>query len=145
MSSFGLGRGLCVFSGLRDACCSSSVSVSVVDLELSKWVHNIYIRKLTTHAHQRDVKLLYTAGAGLLTATENGCEIHWSLFKFPNHLYRVTIVYELIISTVRILLYYLKYKINFLNVKSYCFPLTLWDQDRGNLQQKAYEFENNNV
>ena len=49
-----------------------------------------------------------------------------SLFKFPNHLYRVTIVYELIISTVRILLYYLKYKINFLNVKSYCFPLICW-------------------
>ena len=30
----------------------------------------------------------YTAGMGLLTATENGWEINWSLFEFPNHLHR---------------------------------------------------------
>ena len=29
-----------------------------------------------------------TAGMGLLTATENGWEINWSLFEFPNHLHR---------------------------------------------------------
>jgi hypothetical protein len=45
------------------------------------------------------------------------------LFKFPNHLHRGTIVEELIISPVGILLYYLKYLVNFPNFKSYCFPL----------------------
>ena len=29
-----------------------------------------------------------TAGMGLLIATENGWEIDWSLFEFPNHLHR---------------------------------------------------------
>jgi hypothetical protein len=29
-----------------------------------------------------------TAGTGLFRAPENGWEIHWSLFKFPNHLHR---------------------------------------------------------
>ena len=53
-----------------------------------------------------------TAGTGLFTASENGWEIYWSLFKFPNHLHRETIVQELIISSVRILLYYLKYLVN---------------------------------
>ena len=30
----------------------------------------------------------YTAGTGLLIVTENGGEIHWSLFEIPNHLPR---------------------------------------------------------
>ena len=30
----------------------------------------------------------HTAGMGLLMATENGWEIDWSLFEFPNHLHR---------------------------------------------------------
>jgi hypothetical protein len=33
-----------------------------------------------------------TAGTGLFTAPENGWEIYWSLFKFPNHLHKGTIV-----------------------------------------------------
>ena len=65
----------------------------------------------------------HTAGMGLFMATENGWEIYRSLFKFPNHLHRGTIVYELIISLVGILLYYVKYIVNFLNLKFYCFPL----------------------
>ena len=32
--------------------------------------------------------LMNTAGMGLLMVTENGWEIHWSLFEFPNHLPR---------------------------------------------------------
>ena len=43
------------------------------------------------------------AGMGLFTSPENGWEIHWLWFKFPNHLYKGTIVYELIISLVGIL------------------------------------------
>ena len=64
-----------------------------------------------------------TAGTGLFKAIENGWEIHWSLFEFPNHFHRGKIVYELIISPVWILLYNVKYIVNFLNFKSYCFPL----------------------
>ena len=37
---------------------------------------------------------IYTAGMGLLMATKNGWEIDWSLFEFPNHLHRWTIVYK---------------------------------------------------
>ena len=37
-------------------------------------------------------KYSITAGTGLFTASENGWEIYWSLFKFPNHLHRETIV-----------------------------------------------------
>ena len=36
----------------------------------------------------RNFTVVSTAGMGLLTATENGWEIDWSLFEFPNHLHR---------------------------------------------------------
>ena len=48
--------------------------------------------------------MLYTAGTGLFTAAENGWEIHWSLFEFPNHFRREQIVHELIISPTEKLL-----------------------------------------
>ena len=38
-----------------------------------------------------------TAGTGLFTAAENGWEIQWSLFEFPNYFHREQIVYELLI------------------------------------------------
>ena len=60
------------------------------------------------------------AGMGLFTSPENGWEIHWLLFKFPNHLHKGTIVYELIISLVGILFYYLKYLVNLI---FHSFPL----------------------
>ena len=55
------------------------------------------------------------AGMGLFTSPENGWEIHWLWFKFPNHLYKGTIVYELIISLVGILFKNEKFVRNLLN------------------------------
>ena len=62
------------------------------------------------------LQVITTADTGLFTASENGWEIHWLLFKFLNHLQSAQ---GTIISLVEILLYYLKYLINFPNFKSY--------------------------
>ena len=52
--------------------------------------HTIFNKKTTQDCSP--TKLCITAGTGLFTASENGWEIYWSLFKFPNHLHRETIV-----------------------------------------------------
>ena len=61
----------------------------VTAVQRQNWLWNLFIYFIPpTLAKKR----LDTAGTGLFTAPENGWEIHWSLFKFPNHLHWETMV-----------------------------------------------------